>query len=233
MTIAIRQLTVPRHNRLIFNGQVVNIIATIADVGLTSTLLTAGVAPTISLYGPDDSLLVDNADMEQISTGVYSYPYQTTYLNGLGVYTASVQARYQSYAARLNRIAVFKIIGIGAIQVIDTFSYFAIKDQESTTWYWYINEDNTLNFSLSIPERVGKVAVDLDIEPIPYWLEIENPDPTQRYVYPHVSGEFLVSVVEPSVGTGYVGSPVFKGLSPGNFVITLSAADEVLVIPEP
>src|SRR5947207_5477959 len=110
MTVAIRQLRVPREHRLITQGQSVEIIVDVADVGLTSILLDSSSVPVISLYDPNGNSLASDAAMLQLSKGIYSYTYQTSALNALGIYTATLTVVDSSGVARVDNVAVFKII---------------------------------------------------------------------------------------------------------------------------
>lgn len=230
MTVAIRQLSVPRHHRLITQGQNVNMLAEIADVGLTSVLTDTAHVPTLSLFDPLDAVLVSNGDMTRLSTGVYHYSYQTSSSNPLGIYTANVLARNTVDAARLERIVVFKIVReADTALALDTFNYFAIKDQTGAIWYWYIAEDNTVNFSPTIPAVLGKLAEAVVITPIPYWLQLTNAAPATRYLYPYVTGELTVSATVPATGTGLVGSPELQAVSGTTFTLDLNILDEVIL----
>lgn len=232
MTVAVRHLAVPREHRLITQGQVVNLLADIADVGLVSALLDPTNTPTLSLFDPVDTLLIANADMFRLSKGQYNYEYQTTTANPLGVYTVDIIVRHLTTVARLERVAVFKIIkAISPASIAaETFTYFAIKDQNSNIWYWYVAADNTLNFSPTIPVVTGRTAQAILIDPIPYWLEIQNATPATRYVYPVLSGEVTVSATQPALGTGSVGSPLLMGVSGGNYAITVNVLDEEVTL---
>lgn len=233
MTVAIRKLQVPRHQRLISQGQVVSIIAEIADVGQVSVLIDTAHVPLLSLFDPQNALVLSNGDMVRLSTGLYEYAYQTSALNAVGVYSATIIARDSVTAARLERVVVFKIIDLALTPFpLDTFSYFAIKDQEGNVWYWYIAEDDTVNFSASVPSILEKIAQEVIIDPVPYWLELMNGNDELRYVYPFITGEYAVSATVPSVGSGHVGSPELKSVSGSMFTIALNSIDEVIVHEE-
>lgn len=231
MTIAIRTLTVPREHRVISQGQTVAILATIADVGLQSVLLTPAYVPLISIFDPDDITLIDEAVMTFLSTGIYVYNFETTQAHDLGLYTATVTAVNLSplnvpEAARLDKVVVFKIIKESDFAA---FSYLGIKDQNNVVWYWYIAGDNTLASSSTVPVSIGKLAVPLTLVTVPSWLQISNPTPATRYVYPSLAGEPTVTATQPVVGSGNVGSPTFVGLSGGSFTIALNISDEIIL----
>lgn len=231
MTIAIRNLTVPREHRLISQGQTVAILATIANVGLQSVLLSSAYVPLISIFSPTDVTLVDEQPMTALSTGLYLYNFETTQAHALGVYTATVTAINlnldgEPEAARLDKVVVFKIIKASDFT---SFTYFAIKDQSNVVWYWYIAGDNTLTSSSGVPSSIGKLAVPLVFATVPSWLQINNPAAAIRYVYPSVAGEPTVTDTQPPVGSGNVGSPTLLAVNGGSFVIALNIIDEIIL----
>lgn len=231
MTIAIRSLTVPREHRLISQGQTVVILATIANVGLQSSLLDPVYVPLISIFDPDDVTLINAQPMTQLSTGVYLYNFETTQAHDLGIYTATVTAvnlnlDNEPEAARLDKVVVFKIIRASDFT---TFTYLGIKDQSNIVWYWYVAADNTLASSATIPVSIGQLAVPLSLVTVPSWLQISNPTPETRYVYPSLAGEPTVTDTQPPVGSGNIGSPTFIGMSGGSFTIALNVIDEIIL----
>lgn len=226
MTAAIRELRVPRQHRLVHQGHTVAIIATIADVALTSQLLSSASIPLISIYNPAGTALVSDAPMTFISTGQYIYNFQTTIAMPLGLYTASVIAVNGEEVALLQKIAVFKIVKASALI---TFSYLLIQDQTGVLWYWYVAADNTLNSVPAVPVIPGKQPSLIVLATVPHWLQINNPTPAVRYVYPEVTGEVTVTATQPAVGAGVVGSPTFVGVSGSSFVIALNVSDEVIL----
>ena len=226
MTLAIRKLIIPREHRFIAQGQSVNIVVEIADVELTSVLVNPTSVPVISVYNPSGTALVTEATMTNISTGKYSYSLQTTTSNPVGDYTATVMAVTGIQVARLERKHVFSI---KKATTLITFSYLIIKDQSGVLWYWYIANDNTLAVSNAIPVITGKQALVISLSVVPSWLEINNPTPALRYVYPSLTGDATVSATQPTVGSGNVGSPTFVSAGTGSFKIALNVSDEVIL----
>ncbi len=226
MTIAIRKLSVPQHLQVIAQGQTVVIFAEIVDDGIVSTLLDPINIPLISIFNPSGTALVTDTAMSYVSLGVYKYEFQTSSLNALGLYTVNVTAVHQSAVARVEGVVAFKII---KTSTLSTFTYFKIKDQNNVVWYWYIASDNTLASSPTIPASLGKQAVEVTIAVTPSWLEINNPTPALRYVYPDLTGVATVSAVQPAVGSGSVGSPTVIGIAGGSFKIALNVSDEVIL----
>jgi hypothetical protein len=231
MTIAIRSLTVPREHRLISQGQTVVILATIANVGLSSVLLNPSYVPLISIFDPDNAVLVNEQPMTFLDTGVYLYNFETTQAHEIGVYTATVTTinlnlLNEPESARLDKVVVFKIIKSSDFTA---FTYFAIKDQDNVVWYWYVAADNTLASSATVPSSVGKLAVPVVLSVVPSWLQITDPSATIMYVYPSLAGEPSVTATQPVVGSGNVGSPTLIGISGGSFVIALNIVDEIIL----
>ena len=226
MTLAIRKLLIPREHRFIAQGQSVNIVVEIADVELTSVLVNPTSVPVISVYDPSGTALVTEATMTNVGTGKYSYTLQTTTSNPVGDYTATVMAVTGTQVARLERKHVFSI---KKATTLITFSYLIIKDQDGVLWYWYVANDNTLAVSSVIPVITGKQALAISLSVVPSWLEINNPTPALRYVYPELTGDATVSAVQPSIGSGNVGSPTFVSAGTGSFKIALNVSDEVIL----
>lgn len=226
MTVAIRKLTVPRQMQSIPQGQTVVIITEIADVDITSILLDPINIPVISIYNPVGTIIITDAVMTYLSKGVYKYEYQTTTSDALGLYTVNITAVHINEVARVERVFVFKII---KTTTLTTFTYFTIKDQNGVVWYWYIASDNTLTFSATLPSSLGKQAIAIVIATVPSWLEINNPTPALRYVYPSITGEATVSATQPAVGSGNVGSPTVIGIAGGSFKIALNVSDTVIL----
>ena len=212
--------------QLIAQGQTVTIIAEIVDVDVTATLLDPVNVPVISVYNPAGTALVTDAVMTKLSLGVYKYEYQTTSANAAGIYTVSVTVVHIDEVARLERVVAFKIVRSSTLA---TFNYVAVKDQNGVVWYWYIASDNTLAVSATVPSSLGKQAAAIVIAITPSWLEINNPTPALRYVYPALTGDATVSSTQPTVGSGNVGSPTFIGIAGGSFKIALNVSDEVIL----
>lgn len=226
MTVGISQLAVPRYHRQIPQGQTVLIITEVRDVALTSVLLDPTSVPVISVFDPDDIALATDVPMMQISTGKYSYAFQTTTDHDVGPYTATVTVVNGIEVARVEKSVVFKIIK-GSTLV--SFTYLAIQDQTNVVWYWFVGSDNTLWSSLTVPVIAGKQAVPWPLAVVPHWLEIDNAGGDLRYVYPSVAGEPTVDAAQPAVGTGMVGSPLLDGVAGGTFMIALNISDEVIL----
>lgn len=226
MTVAIRKLSVPRQMQLIYQGQTAVIIAEIVDVDVAGALLDPIYVPVISIYNPAGTIVVTDAVMTKLSTGVYKYEFQTTASNAVGLYTVNVTAVHLDEVARVERVVAFKIVKASTLA---TFTYFAIKDQNGAVWYWYVASDNTLAVSSTVPSSLGKQAVAIVIAVTPSWLEINNPTPALRYVYPAVTGDATVSATQPTVGSGNVGSPTIVGIAGGSFKIALNVSDGVIL----
>ena len=226
MTLAIRKLIVPREHRLIAQGQSVQIVVEITDVQLTSVLVNLTSAPVISVYDPSGTALVTEAVMSNIITGKYGYSLQTTAANPVGDYTATVMAFTGTQVARLERKHLFSV---KKTTTLITFSYLIIKDQDAVLWYWYVANDNTLAVSSAVPVITGKQALAVVLAVTPSWLEINNPTPTLRYVYPALTGEATVSASQPANGSGNVDSPTLVSAGTGSFKIALNVSDEVIL----
>lgn len=226
MTIAIRHLNMPRQHRYIAQGQSVNIIVEVIDAGVQSTLLDPMHIPTLSLFDPNDTQLLNDVEMSYMSKGLYRYTYRTTMSNILGVYTVNVTALNTDDAARLERVSVFKIY---RATTLATFTYLIIKDQTGVLWYWFVNTAGELNSVPAIPSSFAKQVSAIPLTPIPSWLQINNPTPAIRYVYPSIAGEVTVTATQPSIGTGNVGSPTFVSVNGISYVISLNISDEVIL----
>lgn len=91
--------------------------------------------------------------------------------------------------------------------------YYRIKDQSNAIWYWWLNgETGQVVISDAAPNFAHTIEEDITPVTIPYWLELEDETATTRYVYPHTTGQIVVSDTEPAVGTGVVDSPTWIDL---------------------
>lgn len=223
MAVAIRKLAVPRYMQKIAQGQSVFVLAEIINTTLSSVLLDPNNIPLFTLYDPAGVKIVNDSVMERQSTGYYSYTYPTTIDTALGLYTGSVKAVHNSDVAVLPTMLLFKVIEALAVT---TFTYLSIKDQEGNVWYWYVNSDETLTTSLTIPVVLGKRAVAIS-GAIPYWLAINNNLMELRYVYPALDGSPRVESSAPLIGSGYTGSPTFIGVNTDSYVLALNDSDEI------
>jgi hypothetical protein len=94
------------------------------------------------------------------------------------------------------------------------FDYFAIKDQNGVTWYWWILASGDIAWGLSVATLSYAQPREVVLSPTPYWLVLVDTTAVTRYVYPDVdTGEILVADSPPSVGTGYTGSPTLQSLN--------------------
>ena len=226
MTVAIRSMEVAREHRQVVQGQTVTIYAKIANVSLTSVLYNPVYTPLITVYAPDGTILVNDVNMINVSVGVWSYTYQTTVDSTLGLYRVSVKAIDIGQVAITEKRQVFKVV---ATTTLATFTYFAIQDQDAVVWYWYVTNDNVLDIIAGIPSFLGKQATLIVQGTVPSWLEVDNPTPALRYIYPDVTGEPTLSASQPSVGSGRVGSPTVVAISGSSYVISLNVSDEIIL----
>lgn len=224
--IAIRDITIPRQGRQIAQGQTVDIIASIVSTQLVASLYDPLYTPLITLYNPSGTALVTDADMTKLSTGLYLYRYQTGMASPLGIYTVSVKAIDTGQVAITEQRSVFKVV---VATTLPTFTYFAIKDQDAAVWYWYITNSGELDSIVAIPSFLGKQATLIVQGTVPSWLEINNPTPELRYVYPDLAGSPTISASQPSVGTGRVGSPTVAAINGTSYVLALNVSDEIIL----
>jgi len=230
MTIAIRKVLVPRFHRKVSQGQSVNIVIELVDAGYSSPLFDPSSIPIIYIYDPLENLVVDAGTMIKVDVGRYSYRFQTDINSVVGIYKCTFNAVNGSDLAIIEKISTFEIILATSLSTL-SFSYLAIKDQNNVVWYWYIDIDNTLNApNPSIPTSLGKVPISVTPIVVPNWLELENPTPEVRYVYPDLDGTVLVSSSEPAVGSGHIGSPTFTSIGGQGFQIDVNISDEVILV---
>lgn len=230
MSITIRKLAVPRHQRLIAQGQSVTIIAEIADVTVTSVLTDPTNVPLVSVFNPSGSALVTDVPMTRLSLGLYTYVMPTTTLNPVGVYTVNVTVVHFTSVARVERVIYFVI---KRTTTLATFSYLVIQDQTGVLWYWYIAVDNTLNSLPAVPLVAGKQALAIAMVLVPNWLRVNNAAAAVRYIYPAVDGTPTVTATQPVVGSGNIGSPTFASVNGGNIQLGLNVSDEVTYVTVP
>jgi hypothetical protein len=89
------------------------------------------------------------------------------------------------------------------------YEYFAIKDQSSVVWYWWVTASRDLAWGLSPGVYVHRQSRAVVLSPIPYWLVLVDGTAVARYVYPRtLTGEILIMPSAPAVGSGYTGSPL-------------------------
>jgi len=222
----IRSIEVDRGSRHISQGQTVDIRVYITDGDVTQSLFDPVNIPMITITNPSGTVVVSDAVMTRLSLGYYTYSYQTTISNALGVYTARVTAVSGSEVAITDNRAAFKL---SVATTLASFTYFAIQDQTGVVWYWYITNDNVLNWLPAAPVVPGKQAIIIPQATTPHWLEVNNPTPALRYIYPAVTGEATVTASQPSVGAGRVGSPTITAVSGSVYVISLNISDEVIL----
>jgi hypothetical protein len=227
MTVAIRALTVPRMHRRVYQGQSVNIMATIEDAGVTTPLLDIPDPPTIHVFNPSDVKIVDSKVMTRIATAIFMQTVQTAN-QPLGVYTASVIAHYGADIAVVEKEVVFKIVRTVLSTELPVFNVLAIKDQSGAIWYWWIAADDTIDWDDQQPVIPGYQGVDISTVFIPFWLQGLNPDAVLRYLYPSLDGAPTVSATQPAVGTGLTTIPSFVGLNLGKVYQPFIAADDTV-----
>ena len=230
MSIIIRKLIVPRHQRLIPQGQSVTIMAEVADAGLTSVLADPTNVPLLSVFNPSGVALVTDTSMTRVSLGLFSYIFPTTASNPIGVYTINVTVVHNTSVARLERVTAFVV---KKTTTLATFTYLVIADQTDVLWYWFIAADNTLNSLPAIPVVLDKQSLSIPLLTVPRWLQINNASAAIRYVYPAIDGTVTVSATQPSVGSGNLGSPTFASVNGGNIQLGLNVSDEVIYVTVP
>ena len=115
---------------------------------------------------------------------------------------------------------------------LTNFDYFAIKDQAGVTWYWWINRAGELDWDNTPPDLGTRIAVNLNLSPIPSWLQVLNPAGQTRYIFPQtLTGAPDVRTTQPPVGTGYIGAPVVRGAGTGTYTLDVPLTREVVVVP--
>ena len=230
MSITIRKLIVPRHQRIIAQGQSVTLIAEIADVTVTSILTDPANVPLVSIFNPSGTALVTDTSMSRLSLGLFSYTFPTAALHPVGAYTISVTVVHDTSVARLERVTAFVI---KKTTTLAAFTYLIMQDQTGVLWYWFIAVDNTLNSLPAIPVVLGKQALSIPLLTVPRWLQINNASAAIRYVYPAIDGTVTVSDTQPAVGSGNLGSPTFAAVNGGNIQLGLNVSDEVIYVTVP
>jgi len=237
MTVTIRQLLVPRLHRKVFQGQTVQISAIFEDdMQGVAPLLALPEAPTISVYKPDDTVLLDNVPMQAVSTGIWQKLVSTFELP-LGVYTASCTGKLGTDFAVTVKQPVFTIIRLltGGVNPPPppVFTFLAIRDQSSAIWYWWIGADNTVNWDDEQPVIPGKTPIQIDLASIPYWLTGTDPAGTVGYIYPSLDGAPTVTpdATPLPIGSGLDSIPAFIGVNAGTYTpfITADRTVDVLV----
>ncbi len=226
MTIAIRQIIVPREHRYIAQGQAVRMSAQIIDQTDIGILLTPSEVPLISLYDPLSMRLINDVDMTFVSKGLYTYTYQTLSTSPLGVYTANFTALHASTYARIERISVFKITK-GSL--FSSFTYFGLQDQTGVVWYYHDLVSGSLQSSLTIPSYPLKTAVSLSTT-VPSWVAILNLSGQQRYIYPLVDGTLAVTSTQPPIGFGYTSVVQMVSLNGLTFQWSLDLTENIVFL---
>jgi hypothetical protein len=108
-----------------------------------------------------------------------------------------------------------------------SFTYFAIRDQSGEVWFWWVAADRTQHWDTEPPTSIIRHPIDLDLDPIPYWLEVQATSGATYYIYPTLLGEPTAEPTAPPVGPGRVGSPTLRGIAPGNWKIVATPIGEV------
>lgn len=223
MTLAVRQVQVPREHRRVPTGQAVRMTIQLVDHVTASPLVTAEESPMLSLFNPSGTLLLNDVSMDTVSPGVYSYTYQTTAASPVGLYTANFTALYGGYYARVERIHVFTVV-VGSD--FADLSYLLIKDQTGVIWYWWLLADGSIETQLVPPAYAIKENIALN-SIIPYWLVIVSDTAATRYVYPDVAGDILVSDTAPAVGPGTSTTYTFVSYGGKSYLLKVDAADNL------
>lgn len=205
MTVAIRQIIIPRHHRLIHSGQAVNVMAQVIDSGLVDQLVDTDEPPIFTLFNPAGTRVVDFQPMERVQLGLYNKTYQTAVEDTVGNYTGSFQVKYGEAYARLEKIFLFKITKQTEFFAVN---YLGIKDQSDAIWYWFLDSVGNLVVKDTIPNFLDLGGQPVGVTPatIPYWLQVDAVDApaTQLYMYPvEDTGEVFIDTAPPAVGTGY------------------------------
>ncbi len=220
MNIAFKSIKVPRYQQLIHTGQVVNMDVEIIGVNDGYSQLTDASLVSLTLYNPLGVKLMTESPLERIDLGIFRTFYQTRPSSVKGVYTGTFSARLGDVYARLDKVAVFKVVKNSSFE---TFTYLAINDQLGTTWYWWIDDSESLVANPEIPDFINLLAA--PISGNPYWIEIGG-----KFIYPQLDGTPDVVLSQPAVGTGVNSSPVFIGTNITDYGLTVNQANEIEVI---
>lgn len=226
MSITVRKLIIPRHQRIISQGQSVTVIAEIADVAITSILTDPTNVPLVSIFNPSGTALVTDIPMVRTSLGLFSYVFPTTTAYPVGAYTANITVVHFTSVARIEKATAFVI---KRTTTLATFTYLTIQNQSGVLWYWYIAEDYTIKSLPAAPNVLGKQSLVIAQSVTPSWLQINNGIGEVRYVYPAVDGAPSVAAVQPPIGSAYIGSPTITAVSGGDFNIALNIIDEIIL----
>jgi hypothetical protein len=225
MSVAIRQIDVPRQHRHITQGQAVQLSIEILDTSSTPSLLDPTMTPVVSLFNPDDDAIFVEEPMTNISTGRYRKTYQTTHNDALGLYKATFHVEHQDEFARIDHITVFKIT---KTSTFPSYSYFVMEDQSGGDWYIYLDRNAELHIVPALPSNTFQVAV-LATATTYGWLEIDDESGTTMYAYPNVMGELIVVSEAPALGTGSVGSPTLTIITGDTYILSLDALHEITI----
>jgi hypothetical protein len=225
MSIAIRQVIVPRFFRYVHQGQVVRVYIQIVDNGVIDTLHDPSQTPEMSLYDSDGVAMFENQEMTKESVGLYFKEHQTSSGDSLGYYTASFSVEDSGKAAVLSNILVFKIT---KQSVFANVTYLVMADQNGVLWYYYVLIDGTLAISPVIPSFVNRTPFAINDTEIS-WFTLLNASSQIRYIHPLVDGSLYVSNSQPGVGSGIAGSPIFKGVNGRNYHVELDILEQLVI----
>jgi hypothetical protein len=224
MAATFRKIMVPHQHEKVFSGQTVTISAQVMDAGLVERLITPTSPPTISIYDPLGILRINDQEMTYVRNGHYSLSYTTPAI--MGVYTGSFSAQYVQDVARIDRVALFKVIKLSDFADI---SYLVIADQTGKLWYLWVDIAKQIVTSPTVPSFLAKDVISLYEDPI-YWMHMLNSDSQLVYILPDVTGSLFDSVSQPAVGTGVEGSPTWIGFDGGNYILTLDMLNQITVV---
>lgn len=228
MTIAIRQIMIPRLHRYISQGQVVRITAQLIDQGDSSaSLVDSDTAPLLTLYNPLDAIIFTDVEMFHSSKGHYRVEHQTSSSSPLGVYTGSFSVNHENSYARIEKISLFKIYK-GSL--FPTFNYLCMKDQSDQTWcMWFLVDGSLYVSSEGAPDYINYISTPL-LATEPYWISVINPLLQVRYIYPLEDGTLAVSSTQPVVGTGVSSNVDLTGINQHDYRFAVDIDDVIIFI---
>lgn len=224
MAVTFRKIMVPHQHEKVFSGQSVTIMAEVMEAGFIDRLITPTSPPRVSVYDPLGVMRVNDGEMIYFSNGHYRLNYLTPAI--AGVYTGSFSAENVGEVARIDRVALFKVIKLSDFADI---SYLVIADQTGQLWYLWIDVAKQLVMSPTIPTFLTKDAISLLVSPI-YWLQMFNADSDLVYLLPDTAGQLFAQATQPAIGSGVIGSQTWIGFDGRNYVLELDMLNQITAI---
>lgn len=211
------------NNLLVFRGSTVHYGVELRNAVpyLPQRRLDTTEIPTITLFNPLLEVKLDDAPLQQVSTGRYVGSYTTRPDDVLGLWTCRVNVNHLGYVHKQDNIGLFLL----RAATFSLFDYFTMKDSEGGLWIVWIDNASQINVTKELPLSLRQPT---PINLIPAaWLLVTHDTGESRYLYIDVAGQTNIDFAIPPTHPGWIDEVIFTATDGRQYELRVDLAEQL------